>query len=244
METTDLQIATITLVRNFDEEALLKASLNQLSACGIPVIVTDGGSPTSFLEFVRNLPHFTLLPNSAKGVFMQARSSLTAAQASGRPFIFYTEPDKKEFFETGLQQFLQNIKVDTGTGIVTASRSANGFTSFPLFQQMTETAINNCCGDRTGLEADYCYGPFLLNSGLVPFLSGVQDDIGWGWRPYLFHFAHRLGYTVEAYEGDFFCPADQRQDDAAERLYRMKQLEQNIRGLVMAAGVEIEGAKQ
>lgn len=244
MSKNALQIATITLARTAGEENLLKASLRQLSACGVPVFATDGGSPEAFLNFVRNLPHFTLLPEGAKGLVAQAKRSLQAAQAAGASFIFYTEPDKKDFFETGLPQLLQTINVDENTGIVTASRSATAFASFPAFQQLTETAINHCCAERIGLKTDYCYGPFLLNAKLVPFLHHVPDDVGWGWRPYLFQTAHRLGYTVEAREGDFFCPANQREDDAAERLYRMKQLEQNIRGLVLATSVQEVGSKQ
>ncbi len=39
---------------------------------------------------------------------------------------------------------------------------------------------------------------------------------------------------MEAFEKDFYCPPHQRGDDANERIYRMKQLEQNISGLVLS----------
>lgn len=39
-----------------------------------------------------------------------------------------------------------------------------------------------------------------------------------------FYFAvgNRLGYEIKNYEGDFNCPENQRDDDASERIYRMK----------------------
>lgn len=232
MKKEELVIATISLVRNAEEEALLKTSLSQLASLAIPVIVTDGGSPQAFVAFLQSLPNFTVLQAPAKGLFAQAKNSLQEAAKIERQFIFYTEPDKEEFFRSGLMKFLNNIETDNNFGITMASRSAKAFATFPAFQQMTETTINNCVEELIGRKTDSCYGPFVLNKKLVAFLNQMQEDIGWGWRPFVFNAAHRLGYKVDAIEGDFFCPAAQQQDAAAERLYRMKQLEQNIRGLV------------
>ena len=105
---------------------------------------------------------------------------------------------------------------------------------------MTESTINHCCAEVMGKEADYCYGTFLVNRALIPYLSLVQENIGWGWRPYSFGMAHRLGYTVDTFEADFSCPPQQREDDNKERLYRMNQLEQNIRGLVLSTNVAVK----
>ena len=91
----------------------------------------------------------------------------------------------------------------------------------------------------TGKEYDFTYGPFLLNRQLVPHLQKVKEDIGWGWRAYLFVLAHRLGLTLDAFIDDFVCPPDQRDDDQKERIYRMRQLEQNIRGIVLGSNVEL-----
>ena len=91
-----------------------------------------------------------------------------------------------------------------------------------------------------GKAIDYTYGPFLLNRKLAPYLYLVQEDIGWGWRPYAFGLAHRLGYQVNYQEGDFYCPEDQREDNPAERIYRMRQLSQNIQGLVFSTSVAVD----
>ena len=240
MTSTHLSIATISWARNDVEEQLLKASLQQLSHLNIPVFITDGGSGDAFIDFVQSLPNVTLLMAKEKGLQAQARNSLQAAYDSGPSFILYTEPDKEAFFQTGLPLLLESFQPANQFGIQLAARSAAGFASFPAFQQMTETTINNCCAEATGKRLDYTYGPFLLKRELVPYLNLLKEDVGWGWRPYLFILAHRSGLTVEAYVFDFYCPPGQREDDAKERIYRMRQLEQNIRGIILATQAQLE----
>lgn len=240
MDKKEVIIATITLARNEEEEAVLRTSLAQLAELNLPVYITDGGSGESFLQFLRSFSNFTVL-DPQKGLWLQTKNSLSAAYGTGSKFIFYTEPDKTGFFIHSLLQMLNEISVDPQTGIVLASRSAKGFESFPAFQQMTETAINNCCAELIGKPADYVYGPFLLKSELVPYLSELAEHIGWGWRPYTFNIAKRLGYQVDAFTGDFLCPADQQQDNAKERIHRMRQLSQNIEGLTLSTSATLEG---
>jgi hypothetical protein len=168
---------------------------------------------------------------------MQTHTSLLAAYEGGKPFVFYTEPDKADFFAKDLSGFLANIRVHDRLGVWLASRTAAGFASFPAFQQMTETTINHCCGEIIGEPVDYVYGPFLLNRELIPYLRKLEPGIGWGWRPFAFHVAKRLGYQVEASCGDFYCPPEQRQDTPAERIYRMRQLTQNVEGLTLSTTI-------
>lgn len=239
MDKNNLSVATITWARDDKEEKLLRRSLEQLATLQIPVYITDGGSNPGFLKFMGSFPHFHLLDAKMKGVWGQAKNSLLEACKSGSEFILYTESDKFDFFSRFLPRMIQDIPVNSQSGIVLASRSTGGFATFPSFQKMTETTINNCCSEVIDKPLDYTYGPFVLNSKLVPYLDLVKEDIGWGWRPYTFIIASRLGYNVEAYVTDFFCPVDQRDDDHKERLYRMRQLEQNTRGIVLATGIEL-----
>ena len=239
MKYEEIAIATITLARNKKEAAELTASLQQLASLGIPVTVADGGSIVPFLEFLHSVPTFKIATVNSSGVWAQAKATVQAAHQNSTPFIFYTEPDKKDFFQNGLRHFLESAQTSDGAGIIMASRSGKGFSSFPPFQQMTESTINNCCSEVIGKNKDYCYGPFLVKSKLVSYLDLVVEDIGWGWRPFLFAMAHRLGYTVDAFTDDYNCPVQQQGDDSKERIYRMEQLEQNIRGLVLSTMVAI-----
>ena len=73
----------------------------------------------------------------------------------------------------------------------------------------------------------------------MSFMDSIKDDCGWGWRPYLFTIAHRLSLIIHSYQDDFSCPPDQRTDNEVERIYRMKQLTQNLNGLIEASTVDL-----
>ena len=240
MDKNNLAIATISWARDAQEEQLLRESLPYLAALEIPVFITDGGSGPGFLDFLQSFPHFTVLKPDGRGVWAQARKSVQAAQASGARYILYTEPDKRDFFRDYLPQFIATTPAEDQTGIILASRSEKGFATFPAFQRSTETTINQCCAEIIDKPVDYTYGPFLLNAKLVPYLPLLPEDIGWGWRPFTFGLAHRLQYLIEQVTDDFSCPLEQRDDSPAERIYRMRQLSQNIQGLVLATAVTLE----
>jgi hypothetical protein len=226
-------IATITWARNDDEEAVLQHSLLELAKLDRPVYLTDAGSQPSFIKFLRSVPQFHV-EGGVVGVWPQARSSLQRAVDEGHEHILYTEPDKHDFFSY-LPTFLASGKFRGGkeSPILIFSRSEKSFASFPSFQQMTETAINKCCEEVTGFAADYTYGPFILNKHLVTQLQHLPADIGWGWRPYAFRVASSSISGISCHQHDFFCPHDQQQDSPPERIYRMKQLHQNILGLTL-----------
>jgi hypothetical protein len=81
---------------------------------------------------------------------------------------------------------------------------------------------------------DFTYGPFALSPALVDRLAGVPASFGWGWRTFLFVAAHRHGSGCAFVEGDYACPDDQRQDSEEERRHRVRQLAQNLGGIVHA----------
>jgi hypothetical protein len=239
MTTQDLTIVTLTWARDEAEEQLLRTSLTALARLEVPVFVTDGGSGEGFLDFLAGFPHFNVLQPEVPGLWPQVKRSLEVAQQQRAPkYFLYTEPDKTAFFQNHLADFIANVPDDGQPGVVLASRSPASFGTFPAFQQMTETTINACCAELIGHPVDYTYGPFLFNAGLLPHLSQLPTGIGWGWRPFLFGLAHRLGYPVSWQQRDLPCPPDQREDDPKERIYRMRQLQQNIDGLVLSTHVQ------
>lgn len=238
MNTQKLCIATISWARDESEEELLRQSLTELSSLGYKVFVADGGSGKDFINFIRSLNHLSVLQPTQKGLWAQAKTSLLHALQSGASYVLYTEPDKLDFFKQ-LPTMLNDVEVNEHTGIVLASRSNESMQSFPTFQQMTEAAINNCCAEVIGKTADYTYGPFIMNSNIITHLRELPDDIGWGWRPYAFNIAHRLHLNIQAYTQHFYCPTNQRHDDSSERLYRVKQLAQNIEGLVLSTSASL-----
>lgn len=231
MDKTHVAIATMTLARNADEGESLLTALEALVAPGLPVFVTDGGSDREFVERARALEGLTFTQPSRNGLWPQARRSLESARASGAAYILYTEPDKRDFFRENLEGFIDSAPADAGVVIV--SRSADTLATFPAFQQYSESVINRCCSEVIGQDFDYSYGPFLLTNGLVPHLLSAPEEIGWGWRPYAFGIAHRLGLGVQALPKAAACPAEQRAEP--QRVYRMQQLAEGVRGLVLSS---------
>jgi hypothetical protein len=229
-----LAVATITLARSNEEAALLLASLRELAGRhGLPVYAADGGSIGGFLEALEAVPDLSVRRLAANcGLDAQVKAALSDAAASGAPRILYTEPDKRAYFQDRLAAFL--AADDGGAGVHLAARDAASFATFPAGQQLPELLMNRLAGETLGTAGDLCYGPLLLAPSLVPLFLDVEERLGWGWRFFLMAGAHAQGMGVRLWEADLPCPEDQRgEDDLRARLYRMAQLEQNVRGFAL-----------
>ena len=229
----DICIATITWARDKSEEDLIHRSLTALSATALPIVVADGGSSQEFLSTLGRVPRLTMTEPEARGLIPQIKASLSAA-ANLRPrFILYVESDKQMFFAQKLGRFLRDAPSAGDVGVVMAARDEDSFATFPRTQQIAESAINTLTGDFVGTPGDYSYGPFLLHPSLAEHVDRLPADVGWGWRHFLFAVAARRGLRVIHVVDDLPCPEDQREEDAAERSHRLKQLTQNVSGLLL-----------
>jgi hypothetical protein len=198
----------------------------------MPIVIADAGVNTGFLRFLERLPHATVTVPSERGLIPQVRSSLDAAASRRSPFILYTEPDKQSFFEQGLCDFVRAAGDHPDAGIVLASRTPESLSTFPPMQRYTEGVINQLCGELVGVVGDFSYGPFLMDSALMPLTAGLDLRLGWGWRHFMFRTAHRHGRRVVPLAGHYPCPEDQRAENDAERSHRLRQLSQNVLGLI------------
>jgi hypothetical protein len=221
-------IATITWARSPEEDRRLRHSLTRLLATGVPIAVADTGLTPSFARFLRRHSGFTVTQERG-GLVAQIEASFRIARAFGSRFVLYTEPDKALFFEhvaAFLEQAIRN------GGLTIAARSRRSFKTYPASQRYAEQVINHLCGEALGREGDYSYGPFLFPRSLIRHVLPLPSDIGWGWRHYAFRQAHRRGLAIRHIARDYPCPMDQRVDDEAERVHRLRQLSQNIQGLL------------
>jgi hypothetical protein len=232
MDGSKIAVATITWAQSPHDEQLLARSLGLLANHGLPVAVADRGTSISFGEVLRSLPNVSVTVPSEPGLVPQVQAALELAAAFGTRFILYVEPDKELFFGSRMAAFTESARDGQDAGVVIAARSAASFRTFPPMQQYTEGVINHLCGEMIGLPGDYSYGPFLLNRELVPHVSGIGSRLGWGWRHFAFLTAHRLGLRVLHITGDYPCPPDQRGEGAVDRAHRLRQLSQNILGLL------------
>lgn len=241
MNKNEIAVASMTWARNEEEGQLLREALRCLAVEQMPVMITDGGSGVDLIDHLSSFPNFTVLKSTKPGVLAQIKRSLEAASKIGARFILYTESDKKLFFEHGLREFISQAPDEDQIGVILASRSEASFATFPESQRYTETVINQLCAKIIGQEADYSYGPILLNRALLPYLDTLKEDIGWGWRHYIFGLAHRLGYKIVHWVADLPCPPGQQEDSKAELIHRMRQLSQNVQGLVLSATTAVNG---
>ena len=226
--------ATVTWARTEAEQQLLRKSLLRLVETGLPIVVCDRDSGPAFRDFLESQRPIKVVPPGGPTLVGQVQASLAAAAETGADFILYTESDKELFFATGLDPFLDRLDLQPRTGATLAARSEASFSTFPALQRFTERTINELCERFIGTPGDYSYGPFVLNRQLVPGVLGLAPDVGWGWRHFLFGWAPRLGYTVTHVVGDYPCPPDQREEEETEQLHRVRQLAQNIHGLMQS----------
>jgi hypothetical protein len=237
MITSSISVATITLARDDGEARLIVEALSSLTAAGMPVAISDGGSPPAVVAALAAMPGTVMVAPTERGLVHQVQASVRAAADWQRPFILYTESDKQRFFEESLDAFVTDAPEDEDVGIVLAGRTEAAFATFPPLQRFCENTINVLTGEATGVVADYSYGPFLMRRELAERLAAVPARIGWGWRHYIFAAAVQLGWRIAAIPGDYPCPENQRQEDAGERIHRLRQLSQNVEGLVLASSM-------
>jgi hypothetical protein len=229
---SQVTVATMTWVRTPKEESLLRRTLTSLAGCGLPVAVADSGTHRDFLHFLERFPHFRVTVPADTGLVAQIKASIRTAAIGGPRYLLYTEPDKQFFFKHRLNDFLEAASDHPEAGVILASRSLESLLTFPPMQRYTEGVINHLCGELLAVSCDYSYGPFLLNRTLVPFVEALEPTLGWGWRHHIFRTAHRQGRRVVSVIGDYPCPDDQRTEDDEERAHRMRQLSQNLLGLI------------
>jgi hypothetical protein len=243
MKTADVVIATITLARTRTEEQTLLASLEKLAALGLPLVIADGGSTPRFRKALRNSAFCAVSPGE-KGLVQQVKAALDTAlrQFPDKPAILYTEPDKYPFFEKQLTPFIARARASEPFGVVAAARNAKSFGTFPAGQQRTESFMNEAFSWIIGRKGDYCYGPLLLSRRAAEIALDAPNDLGWGWRFWTMQKAHAAGLRVQTVELDVPCPKEQRGEDSiSDRMYRLKQLRQNLAALSPPSWSDIMG---
>lgn len=233
MQTSEVVVATITLARNGREEKALESALEVLKRAGLPVVVTDGGSREPFIRKLARLGFRSGKPENG-GLVRQVKASIRMAlrQFSEKPYVLYTEPDKYPFFESRMVQFIAKARKSARFGVGVAARDARSFRTFPKGQQWAERFMNEATELLLGVEGDFFYGPLLLSRTAAEMMLDAPEEGGWGWRFWLMAKAVRAGLKVQPVAMDFPCPKEQRGEDSKlDRMYRLKQLRQNLVGL-------------
>ncbi len=232
MHCTDIAVCTITWARTDEEEATLVDALRCLAATGMPVAVADRDGRAVFTDRLCNLKGLHLCAASQQGLVGQVQASMALASTFGRRFILYVEPDKRLFFEHRLPAFLKAVPDHDRMGMTLASRTDGSFATFPPMQRYAERVINKLCAQTISRPGDYSYGPFVMPRTLLSHVATLDAGLGWGWRHAMFVAAHRAQLDVLHVADDHPCPPEQQHEDENARRHRLRQLSQNILGLV------------
>ena len=225
-----------TLSRSQEEAVLLGSSVEMLARHGSPIFAGDGGSHRELIRklqsLVAGLHRFDR--DKKPTLVRQIKEAMALAMKANPAAILYTEPDKKEFFEAGLAEFVNFARTCPDAGIVMASRDESSFATFPSAQRLPESLANQLLAETFGINADFLYGPLVLNIRLLSHLEDIPDDLGWGWRICLMAIAAKSGMRLIPYSGRFVCPIEQRAETGEKnRIYRLEQMAQNVRGLAI-----------
>jgi hypothetical protein len=238
MHNSRIVVSTITLARDADESETILQGLHALSEKGFPaIVVADGGSGQDFLTTMARIPGVVLAWPAEPGLQGQVLASLRAARDLEPEYVFYTEPNKPQFFHGKLDEFFgaaeEHVANSSSFGVALPARSAESFSTYPAFQQHTESLISDLIRflvDREAVE-DVLYGPRLIAPQLLPVLDQLKAKIGWGWMCFLLIVAHRLARDIVTIPMDLECPIAERVDDNRERLLRLNQLRDHIGGI-------------
>jgi hypothetical protein len=225
-------VATVTWARTSDEARLLERALARLAGVGWPVAVADRPTPMRLDDRLRQQQGLHLVQPAGAGLVSQVQAAITRAAAFGRPFILYVEPDKEWFFGDPIRDFVQRAPDSAAVGVAVAARSDESFETYPATQRYAEGVINRLIGEAVLEPGDYSYGPFLMNVLLHERVAALAPHLGWGWRHATFVAAHRLGLRLVQIRGDYPCPDGQDTEDDEERRHRLRQLSQNLLGLL------------
>jgi hypothetical protein len=232
-----ITVATMTWVRDAEEQDRVQAGLASLARRFRVVAANrEADAIPDALHEVAALPNLTVIPAPQPGLVSQVRTAFAEAAGHGADWILYTEPDKVEFFQDHLDAFLERAAMDAApdTAVVVAGRSPARFAALPLVQREAEALINTWTGRFTEQPGDYSYGPFLLAAACAHWVQTATDDIGWGWRHYMFGLCRRHARQIVHVQGDYPSPPA-TVEPSREDLLRQRQLAENIRGLLQAA---------
>lgn len=240
MDKEKIVIATITWARDAQEDKLLRRSIVKLAQFGRPIVVVDNGSGDAFVKYLKHLPNVQLHQCHSAKLLDQAKMSIETAhklaETLGATYVLYTESDKEWFFAHQLEEFVRRSSGDPDVGIFVASRSDESFATFPDFQQFTERVVNRLFSELLNQKADFVYGPLLISHHIMSYLDFIRQDIGWGWRCFFLVAAHLTRQEIVPIHLYLPCPEDQRTElSKGDRIHRIKQLSQNIQGIVVAS---------
>jgi len=252
MKKGNLAIVSMSFVKP-EDTALQERILSTMKAFtdrGYPVYVADGGSPDEFVRNIKGLGVNVITKEELIECYGQHpklpgqhKSAYFAALDDGAEHCLYSEPDKKEWAESGnlelaVKQYF-NEQLEHGE----IARTPEQMQTFPAAQQITEGILNKQLGLWTGVEGDYIYGPQISSKGLIETIDHIPNNpsLGWATVTWLPIIATMRGMKLGMLNYGLGCPTEQQTEVTQEDVeYRLKQGRDNLMGINTAVALGIE----
>lgn len=229
-----IAVAMPTLARTDEEAQHLLHSISILSRLGACIHLSDGGSVRGFIEDVAGITHVKVQASPEKGLVSQIADALKRASSAMPDYILYSEPDKAGFFAESVRQFVETSFASPEAALHIAGRDPDSLATFPPGQQVTEALMNSLIQHELNRPGDYFYGPMIIRRDISVFIDSVPRDLGWGWRPYLLARCVGADHQFKVWTANLPCPSMQKGENTKrDRIYRMEQLAQNVRGFAL-----------
>lgn len=225
--------ATVTLARSRSEEKIILESLKALSETGLSMVVVDGGSSKDFIADLKSIPRINIKRETKGNLFTQVRQALKEASVR-YPFIFYSESNKFEFLFKKSKDFLRDARVliqsDQNLGMILASRSKKSIATFPKFQRLEESIINEllCYLLKKKSTVDFTYGPRIINVSLIRYLEDISLNLGWGWMSFLLFAAKAENKKIYSTTLEALCPKNERMETKSDTKFRLRQFQNHL----------------
>lgn len=209
-------IATMTFYRNNEE---LRAKLAVRTAREAlkhqhRLIVVDGGSPTEFLEVLRD-HGADVHPQEERGIGPAHRQlfKIAAERAGEDGAICWIEAEK---WPLVAELWKATTPVLNGNaGLVLPERTEEAWHSYPPEQRLQEQFCNMAAVAITGLALDWFWGPFVASQVAIRHFVEYRDDYGGKWDartiPRLRIIA--AGITVKGVRVNYIHPPEQTAEE-------------------------------
>ena len=235
MKKSPIVITTISLIRTKEEEKVVIEAVKALSKLGVPIIISDGGSTNRQKEAIRKLPNITLY--EVKGHTNQLVNSFQKG-AEIADALFYLHTDKLDFVQKHASNAIKYYLNCPKNTMLVIARDKPSLKAYPKYQQETEKFLNFMISDYIGIKADYYYGPKIIPSKLVSYLSQLNKDIKWGIEAFFYTIHYRLSLPLDFYKVDI-KPPKEILDSFAFQKYRLNLIKWQIDGLIQGQKVKL-----
>jgi len=220
-------VATTTFYPLDSESSKIRACLaidlmKKVKEKGYPLVVAEDGSSSEFLNLLKE-NNVEYVFQTEKGLGAGKRLAISEACKLG-DIILLLEPEKSPLidFAEDLCKPLLSGEAD----LVIPKRKS--LSSYPLFQQKSETLLNDFWKNVTGTDLDIDFGPRVMTKETAQYFLSYNGTFGDRWESIFLPVidAIRDNKKVLSVEVDYIHPKVQRENEEENIDFDLKRVDQ------------------